>query len=115
MQLAAIDTITEDFPSIVEVPATRASIDTIDECSHTYDAYGVHGSLEQISIVAGRVWEARAVGSLADCELDDLRTALFVTQRGWHGGDMAIEPDVGVEWELGEAINEASAGLVRSR
>ena len=70
MQLAAIDTITEDFPSIVEVPATRASIDTIGECSHTYDAYGVHGSLE---------------------------------------------PDVGVEWELGEAINEASAGLVRSR
>lgn len=88
-------------------------MDVITEFSHTYDAYGVHGSLERISIVAGRVWDARAAGSLADCSLDDLRTALFMTQRGWHSDGGGVEPDVGVEWELVEAISEASGGLVR--
>jgi hypothetical protein len=113
MSLVAIDTMTEDFSSIVQVPAARASSDVIAEFSHTYDAYGIHGSLERISIVASRVWDARAAGRLAECGLDELRTALFMTQRGWqcHGVDSA--PDVGVEWELVEAINEASGGLVR--
>jgi hypothetical protein len=112
MQLAMVDTITDDFSSIVQVPGPNSSIDTIVEFSHTYDAYGVHGSLERIAIVAGRVWHARAMGALADCELDDLRTALFMTQRGWHCVD-AHQPDIGVEWELVEAIGEASGGLVR--
>ncbi len=113
MSLADLDTMTEGFSSIVQVPAPRASIDAIAEFSHTYDAYGVHGSLERISIVASRVWEARATGSLADCELDDLRTALFMTQRGWHLDGDVVEPDIGIEWELIEAIDEASGGLVR--
>ncbi len=113
MQLAAMDTLTEDFSSIVQVPAPEASIDSVVEFSHTYDAYGVHGSLERISIVASRVWDARAAGRLAECELDDLRTALFMTQRGWHSDLASIELDVGVEWELIEAINDASGGLVR--
>ena len=173
MSPADLDTMTEDFSSIVQVPAPRASIDAIAEFSHTYDAYGVHGSLERISIVASRVWEARATGSLADCGLDDLRTALFMTQRGWHldgaivefshtfdaygvhgslerisivanrvwearaTGSLAdcglddlrtalfmtqrgwhldgaiVETDIGIEWELIEAIDEASGGFVR--
>lgn len=66
MQLAVIDTITEDFSSFVEVPAPHASIDAVVEFAHARDV-------------------------------------------------MAIEIDNGVEWELGEAINEASGGLVRSR
>jgi len=113
MSPADLDTMTEDFSSIVQVPAPRASIDAIAEFSHTYDAYGVHGSLERISIVASRVWEARATGSLADCGLDDLRTALFMTQRGWHLDGAIVETDIGIEWELIEAIDEASGGLVR--
>jgi len=113
MSLAGLDTMTVDFSSLVQVPATRASIDAVAEFSHTYDAYGVHGSLERISIVASRVWEARATGSLGDCGLDDLRTALFMTQRGWHLGGAIVEPDIGIEWELIEAIAEASGGLVR--
>lgn len=113
MQHPATDTITDDFSSILQIPAHQASIDTIVEFSHTYDAYRVHGSLERISVVAGRVWDAWAAGSLADCELDDLRTALFMTQRGWHSDTVTIEPDVGVEWALIEAINDASGGLVR--
>lgn len=93
MQLAVTDTIT----------------DTI-----SYDAYGIHGSLERIRTVAGRVWEVWATGgSLADCELDDLRAALYLTQRAWHHDPMAIEADVGIEWELVEAINDASGGPVR--
>jgi len=113
MTLADFDTIADDFTSIVQVPADRASIASLIEFSHTFDAYGVHGSLERISIVANRVWDAHASGKLADCELDDLRTALFMTQRGWHADGAAVEPDVGVEWELVEAINQASGGLVR--
>jgi hypothetical protein len=115
MSLAVIDTPTDDFSSIVRVPAPLASMERIFEFSHTYDAYGVHGSLERIAIVASRVWDAHASGSLAGCELDDLRTALFMTQRGWHSDSALLEPDVGagVEWELIEAINEASGGFVR--
>ena len=113
MSAAVIDTPTDDFSSIVQVPDRMSSIDSLVEFSHTYDAYGVHGSLERISIVANRVWDAHAAGTLADCELDDLRTALFMTQRGWHSDAVATEPDFGVEWELVEAINEASGGLVR--
>jgi len=113
MSPADLDTTTEDFSSIVQVPAPRASIDAFAEFSHTYDAYGVHGSLERISLVASRVWEVRATGSLADCGLDDLRTALFMTQRGWPLDGAIVETDIGIEWELIEAIDEASGGLVR--
>ncbi|HUS42897.1 MAG TPA: hypothetical protein VMY16_09540 [Ilumatobacteraceae bacterium] len=113
MRFATIDPRAGDFSSIVQVPAPEASIDAIVEFSHTFDAYGVHGSLERIAIVASRVWDAHAAGTLADCDLDDLRTALFMTQRGWHSVVAASEPDVGVEWELIEAINDASGGLVR--
>jgi hypothetical protein len=113
MQLVAMDPITDDFSSIVTVPPRAASPETIVEFSHTFDAYGIHGSLERISAVAGRVWAARAAGSLADCDLDDLRTALFMTQRGWHRDVASVEVDVGVEWELVEAIDAASGGLVR--
>ncbi len=102
MQLATLDTTT-----IID---GFSSIDTTVELSHSYDAYGVHGSLERISIVASRVWAARAAGALAGCDLDDLQTALFVTQRGWHSDAVALEPDIGVEWELITAINEASGG-----
>ena len=108
MELAAPNTVTERCPSIDQVPAPRASMDAIMEFSHTYDAYGVHRSLERISIAARRVWDARAAGSLADCELDELRAALFMTQRGWHTDGNLVEPDVGVEWELVEAIHDAS-------
>ncbi len=113
MQPGAMDTSTDDFSSIVQVPVRESPIDRIVEFSHTYDAYGVHGSLERISIVASRVWAARAAGMLADCDLDDLRTALFMTQRGWHSTSTSVESDVGVEWELIEAIADASGGLVR--
>jgi len=113
MSLADLDTMTVDFSSLVQLPAPRASIDAIAELSHTYDAYGVHGSLEQISIVASRVWEARATGSLGDCGLDDLRTALFMMQRGWHLDGAIVETDTGIEWELIEAIDEVSGSLVR--
>ncbi len=113
MQLAMLETLADDFSSIVQVPAPEASIEAISEFSHTYDAYGVHGSLERISIVASRVWDAHAAGTLADCDLDDLRTALFMTQRGWHSDAAALEPDVGVQWDLVVAINDASGGLVR--
>lgn len=94
-----------------------ASIDTMTEdVSHfdAYDAYGVHGSLERISIVATRVWDAQATGSLADCALDDLRAALFMMQRGWHSDRASVELDIGIEWELIEAINEASGGRIRA-
>lgn len=84
------------------------------EFSPTYDAYGVHRSLERISIAAQRVWSARSAGSLGDCALDDLRAALFMTQRGWHrdGNGNGLESDVDVEWELVAAINEAAGRLV---
>ncbi len=114
MQLAATATITEDFSSIVQVPAPQASFDSIIEFSHTYDAYGIHGSLERISMIADNVWCARDAGALDECELDDLRTALFMTQRGWHQfGAATVESPIGVEWELVNAIHEASGGLVR--
>jgi hypothetical protein len=108
-----MDTVTDDFSSIVQVPASHATLDSIVEFSHTFDAYGVHGSLERIAIVASRVWEARAAGALATCDLDDLRTALFMTQRGWRSAALQNEPESGVEWELVEAIHQASGGLVR--
>ena len=98
----------------MQLAATYAAVDTIVEFSPTFDAYGVHRSLERISIVAGRVWDARAAGSLADCELDDLRTALFMTQRGWRRAGAPTAHDIGVEWELVEAINDASDRLARS-
>ncbi|HSP28934.1 MAG TPA: hypothetical protein VLN74_10340 [Ilumatobacteraceae bacterium] len=88
------------------------------EFSPTYDAYGVHRSLERISIAAHRAWTARSAGSLGDCALDDLRAALFMTQRGWHrdgngnGNGNGLESDVDVEWELVAAINEAAGRLV---
>ncbi len=113
MAHADFDNIADYSLSIVQVPAERASTASIVEFSHTFDAYGVHGSLERISVVASRVWDARASGELADCDLDDLRTALFMTQRGRHADGAVVEPDVGVEWELVEAINQASGGLVR--
>ena len=113
MQHAATHTITEDFSPIVQVPAPDASIDAIAEFSHTYDAYGVHRSLERISIVASRVWDAHAAGSLVDCDVDDLRAALFMIQRGWPGNGRCVEPDVGVEWEIIQAIDTASGGVDR--
>lgn len=112
MSFAAVSPSTEDFSSIVQVPA-RATHDDIVEFSHTYDAYGIHGSLERISMIAADVWRARAAGTLHTCELDDLRTALFMTQSGWHHGTARDEAPIGVEWELVDAIHAASGGLVR--
>lgn len=116
MQLTA--TITEDFSSIVQVPAPQTSLDSIIEFSHAYDAYdayGIHGNLERIAMIADAVWSARDAGELDDCELDDLRTALFMTQRGWyHHGAATVESPIGVEWELVNAIHQASGGLVRN-
>ena len=113
MQLAAMDTLTDDFSSIVRVAPCEASHAAIVEFSHTFDAYGVHGSLERVSKAAGRVWAAQAAGELAECELDDLRAAHFMIQRGWHCDQVPAEFDVGVEWALVEAIGEASGGLGR--
>lgn len=103
----------EDFSSIVQVPGGAASVDDIAEFAQTFDAYAVHGSLDRISLVAFRVWEACADGSLADCALDDLRTALFLTQSGWHREESSNELHDGVVWDLVEAIRVASGGLVR--
>ena len=36
-----------------------------------------------------------------------------MTQRGWRRDGAVVEPDIGIEWELIEAIDEASGGLVR--
>jgi hypothetical protein len=112
---ATTETVTEDWSSIVQVPAPEASFANIVEFSHTYDAYGVHGSLERISMISDEVFVARQRGALADCELDDLRTALFMTQRGWHqAGEMIdVESHLGYEWELVNAIDESSGGFVR--
>lgn len=117
MTLAALDTVTDDFPSIVQMRTAVTSSGSIVGSSRSFDAYdgyGIHGSLERMRTVANRVWETWATsGSFAECEVDDLRTALYLTQRGWHGDRMAIEVDVGIEWELAEAINHASGRLVR--
>ncbi len=102
----------KDVVGHAETSSMQLSVtDTLD-----YDAYGIHGSLERIRKVAGRVWETRAAGGpLADCELEDLRAALYLNQRAWHSDTMAIEADIGIEWELIEAIDEASGGLGRDR
>lgn len=113
MSLVATDSVTDDFSSIVQVPTPEASFDDVVDFSHTYDAYGIHGSLERISIVASRVWDAHATGTLVDCDLDELRTALFMTQRGWHHVGDSDDVRVGVEWALVDAIHGASGGLVR--
>lgn len=107
--------VNDDWSSIVRVPAPEATFARIVEFSHTYDAYGVHGSLERISMIADEVYTARQRGRLADCDLDDLRTALFMTQRGWHhpGDAVDIESHLGYEWELVDAIHNSSGGLVR--
>jgi hypothetical protein len=105
----------DDWSSIVRVPDPAASFDHIIEFSHTFDAYGVHGTLERISWVAAEVWSARSDGRLTECTLDDLRTALFMTQSGWHheGDDVDFAARLGYEWELVDAIHEASGGVVR--
>ena len=122
MQLAAMDTLTDDFSSIVRVAPCEASHAAIVEFSHTFDAYGVHGSLERVSKAAGRVWAAQAAGELAEwvegkraiiAAGDELRAAHFMIQRGWHCDQVPAEFDVGVEWALAEAIGEASGGLGR--
>lgn len=114
MTLAALDSVIDDFASIVQIRTPETSSDSIVEFSHTYDGYGIHGSLERMRTVANRVWETWATSSsFVECELDDLNTALYLTQRGWRSGAMAIEVDVGIEWELVEAINQASGRLVR--
>jgi hypothetical protein len=107
--------VSEDWSSIVRVPGAAASFDRIVEFSHTFDAYGVHGSLERISMVAAEVWAARVDGRLTACALDDLRTALFMTQSGWHHEGDAVDfgARLGYEWELVDAIHDASGGLVR--
>lgn len=106
---------TEEWSSIVQVPAPDASFDDIVEFSHTYDAYGVHGSLERISMIADDVWNARQRGALGGCELDHLRAALFMTQSGWHldGDVFDAAAHLGYEWELVNAIHEISGGVVR--
>lgn len=105
----------DHWDSIVRVPAPEASSDSMVEFSHTFDAYGVHGSLERIAMIADDVAAARRAGTLGDCDLDDLRTALFMTQQSWrHDGDDCVDADrLGVEWDLVDAIREASGGVVR--
>ena len=105
MSLVSLDTVTDDFNSIVHVSTPVTSSGPVEESSHSFDAYGTHRSLEKMRIVASRVWETRAAsGSFAECNVDELRTALYLNQRSWHCGAMAIEVDVGIEWELVEAI-----------
>lgn len=108
MSLVSLDTVTDAFNSMVNISSPMTS-STVDESSHTFDAYRTHRSLEKMRTVASRVWENRETsGSFAECKLDDLRTALYLNQRGWHCGAVAIEVDVGIEWELVEAIDRAA-------
>lgn len=105
----------DHFESIIWVPAAEASIDDVIEFCHTYDAMGTHGSLDGVSRVSDAVLDARERGRLGACELDDLRTALFMTQqaRRWSGQAVADASQLGYEWELVDAIRESSGGLVR--
>lgn len=107
----------EQWDSLVGVPEADASTYSVFEFSHTFDAYAMHGSLERIALIAEDVATARRRGTLEDCELDDLRTALFMTQREWHQDHAGCDLDVAVgleyERELIDAIRDASGGVVR--
>ena len=114
MQTACPSPASQDWTSIVHVPGSDATFGEVSEFSHTFDAYGVHGSLERIARIAGEVLDAWQCGRLAACALDDLRTALFMSQSAWRVA--GVEPTdgfrVGYEWELLGAIREISGGLV---
>ena len=114
MQTACLSPAPQDWTSIVHVPDADATFGDVLEFSHTFDAYGVHGSLERISRVADEVLDAWRCGRLAACSLDDLRTALFMSQSAWRVA--AVDPvegfRLGYEWELLRAIRELSGGLV---
>lgn len=101
------------WDSIVAVPDAGAPAAHIAEFANTFDAYGVHGTLDRISLIANDVAGAHLAGVLAECHLDDLRTALFMTQQCWSrdrqsGGDVSA-----YEWQLVDAIDHVSGGLVR--
>ncbi len=101
------------WDSIVAVPGADADVEHIAEFASTFDAYGVHGTLDRISLIANDVAGAHLAGSLADCQLDDLRTALFMTQQCWSQESRRDEARSGYEWELVDAIRHVSGGLVR--
>jgi len=101
------------WDSIVAVPDRSATAPQIAEFANTFDAYGVHGSLDRISLIANDVAGAHLSGTLASCHLDDLRTALFMTQQGWLRGQQPGERPTSYERELVAAIHHVSGGLVR--
>lgn len=114
MQTIIPEASADEWTSIVFVPDHESTIDDVVDFSHTFDAYGVHGSLDRISMVSDGVWDAWLRGSLEACQLDDLRTALFMSQSAWRrSGDDAVDAArLGYEWELVDAIRESSGGLV---
>lgn len=101
------------WDSIVAVPDSSVSAEHVAEFANTFDAYGAHGTLDRISLVANDVAGAHLSGVLVQCRLDDLRTALFMTQQCWsdrrRGGDTAVS---GYERALLDAIRHVSGGLV---
>jgi hypothetical protein len=101
------------WDSIVAVPDTASAADEhIAEFAQTFDAYGVHGSLDRISLVANDVAGAHLAGALTQCRLDDLRTALFMTHQCWSGGGGdATRNSYGRA--IVDAIRFVSGGLVR--
>lgn len=113
MQTISAEAPTDEWTSIVFVPRVDSTVDDVVDFSHTFDAYGIHGSLERISMISDAVWDAWLRNALSDCELDELRTALFMSQSQWRrNGDDGDRTRMGYEWELVEAIRETSGGLV---
>ncbi len=102
------------WDSIVAVPDTAVAADEhIAEFALTYDAYGVHGSLDRISLVANDVAGAHLAGALTQCGLDELRTALFMTHQCWSGGGGADAMRSSYGRAIVDAIRYVSGGLVR--
>ena len=108
--------VTETGPwdSFVAVPDVGAPATHVAEFAATFDAYGVHGDLDRISLVANDVAGFHLAGSLHDCHLDDLRTALFMTQQCW-SSDRRRFDGLGSSYavELVDAIRHLSGGIVR--
>jgi hypothetical protein len=113
IDVTSTSTETGQWDSIVAVPDSGAAAEHLSEFATTYDAYGVHGTLDRISLIANDVAGAHLAGGLMGCRLDDLRTALFMTQQCWSQGRDEEGRRSGYVWALVDAIRELSGGLVR--
>jgi hypothetical protein len=116
MQRACLTTaVVEDWTSIVHVPVGAVSADEVDEFAHTFDAYGIHGSLERIAAITDDVRAAWQAGRLDWCELDELRTALFMSTTVWSADGTrrsAVDSSADFRSDLLRVISELSGGLV---